>query len=121
VPSAADRCVTKGPLLAGALGVAAFGGVAFAAPPPDGLREIVITARASDAAMTAKVEGAIADNPYILSDHVTVIVTNGVVRVQGLVREVSDLLAILRVVRRVAGKARVVNEIDFEPADVDGN
>jgi osmotically-inducible protein OsmY len=83
--------------------------------------EIVVTARASDAAIAAKVEAAIAKNPYILGDHVTVTVTNGVVRVGGLVRgEVSDLLAILRVARRVAGKARVVNEIEFQVVDDEG-
>jgi len=50
-----------------------------------------------------------------------VTVTNGVVRVGGLVRgEVSDLLAILRVARRVAGKARVVNEIEFQVVDDEG-
>lgn len=96
--------------------------MAFAAPPPQDLQqEIVVTARASDAAMAAKVETALAKDPYILSDHVTVTVTDGVVRVGGLVREVSDLLAILRLARRVAGTAHVVNEIDFEPADDDGN
>jgi osmotically-inducible protein OsmY len=83
--------------------------------------EIVVTARASDAAIAAKVGAAIAKNPYILGDHVTVTVTNGVVRVGGLVRgEVSDLLAILRVARRVAGKARVVNEIEFQTVDDEG-
>jgi osmotically-inducible protein OsmY len=83
--------------------------------------EIVVIARASDAAMAAKVETAIAKNPYILGDHVTVTVTDGVVRVAGLVRgEVSDLLAILRVARRAAGKARVVNEIEFQPIDDEG-
>ena len=115
------RCVTKGPLLAGTLGVAAFGWAVGDTPPEHVQDEIVVTARASDAVMAAKVETAIASNPYILGDHVTVTVTHGVVRVGGLVRgEVSDLLAILRVARRVAGKARVVNEIEFQPIDDEG-
>jgi osmotically-inducible protein OsmY len=114
------RCVTKGPLLAGTLGVAAFG-AALSASPPDRLPQVVVTAQASDAAMAAKVEAAIAKDPYIMSDHITVTVTNGVVKVGGKVRgDVADLLAILRVARRVAGKARVVNQIDFEPAGDDG-
>ena len=121
MPIAIARCVTKGPLLAGTLGVAAFGAV-IGAPPPDRLPQIVVTAvQASDAAMAAKVEAAIATDPYVLSDHITVTVTNGVVRVGGKVRgDVSDVLAILRLARRVAGKARVVNQIDFESAGDDG-
>ncbi len=104
--------------------MATFGGATvFGAAPSQRLQdEIVVTAtRLSDAAMAAKVQTAIVTNPYILSDHVTVTVTKGVVRVGGLVRERADLLAILRLARRAAGKARVVNEIDFEPADDDGN
>lgn len=46
---------------------------------------------------------------------------NGVVKVEGVVTEVSDLLAILRLARRIAGKGRVVDEIQFVPVDVDGN
>jgi osmotically-inducible protein OsmY len=100
--------------------VAAFG-TALGAAPPERLPQVVVTAQASDAVLAAKLEAAIATDPYILSDHVTVTVTNGVVRVGGMVRgEVSDLLAILRLARRVAGKARVVNEIDFEVIDDDG-
>lgn len=87
------------------LGVATFGGGITLAAPQRMQEEIVVTAR----------------EPFILSDHVTVTVTNGVVRVGGLVRDLSDLLAILRLVRRVAAKARVIDEIDFEPADDDGN
>jgi osmotically-inducible protein OsmY len=112
--------VTRGPLLAGTLGVAAFG-AALSAPPPDRLPQVVVTAQASDAAIAAKVEAAIAKDPYVLGDHITVTATNGVVRVGGKVRgDVSDLLAILRLARRAAGKARVVNQIDFEPAGDDG-
>jgi osmotically-inducible protein OsmY len=96
-------------------------GAALGAPPAEHLPQIVVTAQESDAALAVKVESAIVTNPYILSDHVTVTVRNGVVRVGGVVRgELSDLLAILRVARRVAGKARVVNEIDFQPVDDDG-
>jgi osmotically-inducible protein OsmY len=100
--------------------VAAFGAV-HGAPPPDRLPQVVVTAQASDEAIAAKVEAAIAKDPYIMSDHITVTVTNGVVRVGGLLRgEVSDLLAILRLARRAAGKARVVNEIEFQIVDDDG-
>jgi osmotically-inducible protein OsmY len=95
-------------------------GAALGAPPAERLPQVVVTAQASDAAMAAKVEAAIAKDPYILSDHITVTATNGVVRVGGQLRgDVSDLLAILRLARRAAGKARVVNEIDFQTLDDD--
>jgi osmotically-inducible protein OsmY len=85
-------------------------------------REIVVTAvRQSDAALATEVAIALGQDPYIFSDHLTVTASNGVVRVGGLVREQSDLLAILRLARRIAGKGRVVNEIQFDPVDDDGN
>jgi osmotically-inducible protein OsmY len=83
--------------------------------------EIVVTARRLDEAMAARVEAALKENPYIFSDHVTVTATNGVVRLTGLVRERNDLLAILRVARRIAGKGRVIDDIEFRPNDDDGN
>ena len=96
-------------------------GMAISAPEPM-QREIVVTAaRPSDAALAAEVATALEQDPYIFSDHVTVTAENGVVRVGGLVRELSDLLAILRLARRIAGKRRVVNEIQFDPVDDDGN
>jgi osmotically-inducible protein OsmY len=85
-------------------------------------REIVVTAtRQSDAALAAEVATALQNDSYIFSDHLTVSAQNGVVRVGGLVREQSDLLAILRLARRIAGKGRVINEIQFDPVDDDGN
>jgi osmotically-inducible protein OsmY len=119
--------MTIRPLLAGTLGVAAFGSlfaaVALCAPPSEQMpHEIMVTAaRHSDAELTAKVTAALQQNPYIFSDHVTVTTENGVVRVGGLVRDLPDLFAILRLAHRIAGKARVVDEIEFEPEDDDGN
>ena len=46
---------------------------------------------------------------------------NGVVRVRGVVSDLPDLFAILRLARRIAGKGRVVNEIEYVPVDDDGN
>jgi len=66
-------------------------------------------------------EAALKQNPYIFSDHVTVTAKNGVVRVAGVVNDLNDLLAILRVARRVAGKGRVVNEIEYQAVDDAGN
>jgi osmotically-inducible protein OsmY len=119
------HCVTAGPLLAGTLGVAAFGAFSAArsAPPaPELQHEIVVTAqRQSDEALTTRVETALQQNPYIFSEHVTVTTENGIVRVGGVVRDMPELFAILRLARRIAGKGRVVNEIEFLQLDQDGN
>ena len=118
--------VNKRPLLAVTLGVVAFGTVRalFGAPADDPAgdvqREIVVTARRSDAAIAARVTAALQQDPYIFAEHVTVMVQNGVVTIQGVVTDLNDLLAILNLARHVAGKAKVVNEIDFQPIDDDG-
>jgi hypothetical protein len=114
-------------LLTAALGAASVGGLAsgsaLCAPPPERLeKEIVVTAtRPVDAALAAEVTTALQQNPYIFADHVIVTAENGVVRVEGVVQDLSELYAILRLARRTAGKGRVVNEIDYQPVDDDGN
>jgi osmotically-inducible protein OsmY len=121
--------VTRGPLLAGTLGVAAFAApcAVLSAPPSNATSgaempsEIVVTAKRSDEAIAANVAAALKQNPYIFSDHITVTAKNGVVRVAGVVNDLNDLLAILRVARRVAGRGRVVNEIEFQAVDDAGN
>jgi osmotically-inducible protein OsmY len=85
-------------------------------------REIVVTAaRDADAALTAKVAAALQNDRYIFADHVAVTTENGVVHVRGIVTDVSDLFAILRLAHRIAGKGRVVNEIEFAPIDFDSD
>ena len=115
-----------GPLLAGTLGVAALGlsaEVAADAPPGGEMQqEIVVTAaRHADAVLAARVTTALQQNPYIFSDHVSVTADRGVVRVTGVVRDLPNLFAILRLARRIAGQGRVVNEIEYVPVDDDGN
>ncbi len=109
------------------LGAASVGslcsGIALCAPPPERLeKEIVVTAtRPQDAELAAKVTTALKQNPYLFADHVTVTAENGVVRVGGVVQDLPDLYAILRLARRIAGKGRIVNEIAYQPNDDDGN
>jgi osmotically-inducible protein OsmY len=114
-----------GPLLAGTLGVAALGAVPFAwaaDPQKDVHEEVVITAgRQSDVLMTAKVATALKQDPFIFSDHVTVTTENGVVRLEGIVTDLVDLHRILRLARRIAGKGRVENRMEFIQQDRDGN
>lgn len=83
--------------------------------------EVVITAgRESDAVITVKVVTALREDPYIFSDHVTVTTENGIVRLEGIVSDLADLHMILRLARRIAGKGqRVVNEIEYDPAESD--
>ena len=84
--------------------------------------EIVVTAdRQSDAAMSAKVTTALREDPYLFGDHVNVTTENGVVRLEGIVSDLPDLFQILRLARRIAGKGRVVNALEFVPTDDDGN
>jgi osmotically-inducible protein OsmY len=96
---------------------------AISAPPnEDAQREIVVTAsRLSDAALAEAVTGALQQDPYIFGDHVSVTVEHGIVRVVGVVRGLPELFAILRHARRIAGKGRVVDEIEYIPVDDDGN
>ena len=105
--------------------MAVFAGTpaAFGAPPVEAMqKEIVVTAPVlSDAAITARLASAIEQNPYIYAEHVTVATENGVVRVGGRVRDLPELFAILKLARRIAGKGRVVNEIEFLQMDQDGN
>ena len=68
------------------------------APPGEEMqREIVVTApRPSDEALAAESDGRPAAGSLHLQRSVTVTAENGVVRVAGVVRDLSDLLAILR-------------------------
>lgn len=71
--------------------------------------------------MTARVVAGLQQDAYVFAGHVTVTTENGVVRVRGLVNDPQDLFAILRLARRIAGRARVVDEVDYAPHDDDGN
>jgi osmotically-inducible protein OsmY len=107
-----------GPLAATALRVVAL--AASAAAPgqtsmPAGAEspQVVITAsRESDAALVARVEQAMHSDPYVFVDHVSVSAQRGVVRVEGIVQDPADMLQLLRLARRIAGKRRVINEIE---------
>jgi osmotically-inducible protein OsmY len=117
--------MARGLLLAVALGAAplvCFSGTALGAPPPQVEKDIVVTAtRLADAAMAGRVLIALQEHPYIFVDHVTVTAENGIVRLEGVVQDLSDLREVLKVARRIAGKGRVVNEISFQPNDDDAD
>jgi osmotically-inducible protein OsmY len=98
-----------GPLLVTALGVAApalapFASAQTAAQLPSETRtdEVIITAsREADAVLTAKLQQVLQDDPYAFTDHITVTTENGVVRLQGIAYEPSDLRRALYLARRV--------------------
>jgi hypothetical protein len=115
------------PLLAVTLGVAAPGSLALATAPAEPAESpmrdgIVVTAdRLSDAATTEKVAMALRQDPYIFSDHITVTTRNGIVRLSGRTSDLSDMFSILRLARRIAGKGKIVNEIEYVPIGCDAD
>ncbi|MGC1520333.1 MAG: BON domain-containing protein [Steroidobacteraceae bacterium] len=120
------RHYQTGPLLAGTLGVAAFGilssTMALCGPPSSDLREITVTAsKLSDAETTEKVVTALREDRYIFGDHVAVTTEHGVVRLEGIVSDLGDLFQMLRLARRIAGKGRVINALRYVPTDDDSD
>jgi osmotically-inducible protein OsmY len=110
-----------GPLLATMLGAAvlvvfvpAWGQTASSRRAEERTPEVVISAtRANDEAITAKVVQTMHADPYLFADHVTVVTEGGVVRLQGVVTDVTDLYRALYLARRIAGARRVRNEIEL--------
>jgi osmotically-inducible protein OsmY len=120
---AAARRDQSGLLLATALGV-----VVLAAGPPaiaqavavQRLQEVVVTAsREQDEALTAKVVQALQDDPYIFADHVSIETENGIVRVRGVVTDVTDMRRALFLARRIAGRRHVYNELELQSLSAD--
>ncbi|MBV8496797.1 MAG: BON domain-containing protein [Gammaproteobacteria bacterium] len=82
--------------------------------------EVLITAaRESDAVLAARVEVALQSDPYLFVSHVSVSAENGVVRLEGVVEDPFDMLQLVRLARRIAGKRRVINEIEVVSGGVD--
>lgn len=111
----------RGLLLAATLGAALLVGppplVAQAIPAGSKLEEVVITARKeADAALTARVLQVLQDDPYVFADHIEVVTEHGIVRLQGIALDYGDLQRTLLLARRVAGRRRVVNEIEVMSA-----
>jgi len=89
-------------------------------PRSDARPEVVIIGtREADAVLAAKVEQALEKDPYLYVRHVSVTAENGVVRVEGYVEDANDMMQVLRLARRVAGKRRVINEIEVVTGSID--
>jgi osmotically-inducible protein OsmY len=81
----------------------------------DALQEITVTARKvakSDEEVTAQVETALHSDRYIFSDHVTITSKNGVVTLRGIALDYWDVIAMKRLVRKMPGVKKVVDDID---------
>jgi hypothetical protein len=86
----------------------------------DALQEITVTARKvsqSDAQMTEQVETALHSDRYIFSEHVTIKSKNGVVTLRGKALDYWDVIAMERLVRRMPGVKRVVDDLDISLGD----
>jgi osmotically-inducible protein OsmY len=122
VDLSAARGGLGGLLLAMMLGVAAVaGGLSASAQTPASpgdtksqLPQVVVSARReADAVLTAKVEKALQDDPYVYVPHISVTTENGIVRLEGLATDVYELRRALMLARRVAGKRRVVDDVEL--------
>jgi osmotically-inducible protein OsmY len=113
---AGSRHSPSGLLLAATLGAAVLGAPPLPAQASRGatkLEEVVVTARKeADAALTARVLQVLQDDPYVFADHIEVVTDNGIVRLQGIALDYGDLQRTLWLARRVAGRRRVVNEVE---------
>lgn len=114
--------VLIGALGAAVLGFAATPIAAQQAPPParDVLQEITVTARKvskTDAEVQEQVETALHSDRYIFSDHVTITSRNGVITLRGIATDYWDVIAMKRLVRRMPGVKKVVDDIAVSLGD----
>lgn len=84
--------------------------------------EVIVTAQRNipDEQVTAQVEKALAEDPYVYAEHVTVTTNNGVVRVEGIVGDTGERFRILRRCRKIPGTRRVVDALEVVSNDPDG-
>jgi osmotically-inducible protein OsmY len=83
---------------------------------------IVVTGQkpVADEEVKQQVETALHTDPYFYDGHVTVTVINGVVHLQGVVFDNSDMQAARRISKKIAGAKRVVNELEICSCDGGG-
>lgn len=69
--------------------------------------------RASDRALVKQVEAAIANDPYVDTDHVYVDARRGIVQLKGLVETDWDQRRVLRIASAVPGVARIDDDLEI--------
>ena len=85
-------------------------------PDAERLEPIVVTAKkhanpVPDEKLTEQVGVALHSDPTFYDEHVTVTVKNGVVLLEGIVFDASDVAYAIRKARRIAGVKRVVTDL----------
>jgi len=86
----------------------------------DALQEITVTARKvlkTDAEMTEQVETVLHSDRYIFSEHVSITSKNGVVTLRGIAVDYWDVTAMKRLIRRMPGVRRVVDDLEVSLGD----
>src|ERR1700730_3461704 len=71
--------------------------------PAKGPATIVVTAQRPDQEVRKEVETALHSDPYFYDEHVTVTVIDGVVYLEGIVFDYSDVRAAKRISKKIAG------------------
>ncbi|MDP9008234.1 MAG: BON domain-containing protein [Pseudomonadota bacterium] len=69
---------------------------------------------AANEARRLRVETALRDDPYFNDSHVTVLLKNGTVVLQGFVFTEWDLIHAVRIAKKAAGDGRVVDDLSIE-------
>jgi hypothetical protein len=97
-----------------------------AKPRSSELAPIVITGQrlppnASDEEVTRAVVHSIAEDPWIFADHVTISTRNGVVYLEGVVSDEWDLYHILDRARKIAGRRKIVDQLEFDSVGDDSD
>jgi hypothetical protein len=83
------------------------------------LEPIVVTAKKqevpkTDEEVTKQVEAALRADRYVFDDHVRITTKDGVVTLSGFVLDVWDVYSLKRIVRKMAGVKRVVDQLTIE-------
>ncbi len=73
-----------------------------------------------DEQLKQQVRATLHDDPFFYDEHVTVTVTNGVVHLEGIVLDASDIKDVLRIIKKkFPGVKRVINELEICREDSD--
>jgi osmotically-inducible protein OsmY len=95
-------------------------GLAFGFGAPAGpLNSIVVTGKrplltVPDAELTEQVQTAMRSDRFFYDEHVTIMVKDGVVTLQGIVFDEWDLRNARRIARKIPGVRRVINDLEIK-------
>ena len=83
------------------------------------LEPITVTAKKqavpkTDEEVTKQVEAALRADRYVFDQHVTITTKDGVVTLSGFVLDVWDVYSLKRIVRKMAGVKKVVDQLTLE-------